>query len=96
VAVGFNPSEFWAQTPRSFVAIMEGAARAAKSKFESETALAWQTANFSAAAQCGKLRALKYYIETEKKSHVEAGDEILAHFKALQASGAKMNIRKVN
>ena len=37
-----------------------------KEKAQSDTAVAWQTANFTGAAFCGKLKKLDYYL-TEKE-----------------------------
>ena len=74
---------------------MEGAARAAKNKLESETALAWQTAAPSAAAQAGKLKKLEHYLP-KKQRRGQTTDEMLAVFKEFAARGSPMNIRQVN
>ena len=73
---------------------MEGAARAAKRKHEGETALAWQTAAFSAAAQAGKLKDLGHYISMPKRK--QTPDEMLAVFKTIAERGAPMDIRQIN
>jgi hypothetical protein len=94
VAAGFDPDAFWKQTPRSFVTIMQGAARAAKREHDEGTARAWLTANFSAAAQCGKLKCLSSYVKVERKR--QSTDEMLAVLRSIAGSGTPLNIRKLN
>lgn len=83
------------QSPRSFVAIMEGAARAAKRKHEGELSLAWHSAAFGAAAQCGKLKKLDHYLP-KRPSRPQTASEMLGVLREFQARGAKMNIQRVN
>jgi len=88
------PGEFWLQTPRSFVTIMEGAARAANRRIESDLAIAWHVENFS---RMGKaFKGLGHYLARLKPRKPQSGDEILAVFQQFQAAGAKMTIRKIN
>jgi hypothetical protein len=74
---------------------MEGAARAAKARHESETALAWQTASFSAAAQAGKLKKLSTYL-APRQAKAQTPAEMLEVFRTFQSRGAPMNIRQIN
>jgi hypothetical protein len=74
---------------------MEGAARAAKQRHESETVLAWQTAAFSAAAQAGKLKKLEHYLPKQPRK-AQTTSEMLAVLKGMASSGAPMNIRQIN
>lgn len=37
-----------------------------KEKAQSDTAVAWQTANFTGAAFCGKLKKLDYYLKEKE------------------------------
>lgn len=74
---------------------MDGAALAAKRQHESETALAWQIAAFSAAAQNGKLKRLSHYIAIPAPS-AQSPDEMLAVFRTFAERGAPMSIRQVN
>ena len=37
-----------------------------KEKVQSDTAVAWQTANFTGAAFCGKLKKLDYYLKEKE------------------------------
>lgn len=73
---------------------MQGYARAAKRRHDEQTALAWLTANFSAAAQCGKLKALSNYVTVAKPKR-QSTDEMLATLRSF-SDRAKLNIRKLN
>lgn len=73
---------------------MDGAALAAKRKYESEVAVAWHTANFTAAASVGKLQKLDHYLAKPKKA--QTTEEMLAVFRAFKEMGAPLSIRQVN
>ena len=45
-------------------------------KLQNETANAWQTANFTGAAFCGKLRKLKYYLKQMESEKVKKAPKI--------------------
>ncbi len=90
VAAGFAPHGFWAESPRSFVTIMEGAARAAKQKFESEVTLAWHTAALSGQAQNGKLKKLKHYLGGGQKPKAQTPKEMIALLKGFEKHGMKI------
>lgn len=55
-ALGGSPSEFWRQTPRSYIAIMEGMARAASRQADLAIVNAWHTAIFVLNGYAGKLK----------------------------------------
>jgi hypothetical protein len=74
---------------------MEGAALAAKRRLESETATAWQTAAFGAAAFAGKLKKLNHYLP-QKPVKPQTPQEMIAILQELRDRGAPMNIRRVN
>lgn len=40
-----------------------------KEKIQNDTASAWQTANFTGAAFCGKLKKLSYYLKEKETVH---------------------------
>ena len=90
-AAGLAPDSFWRQTPRSFAAIMEGRARAAKRNFELALSQAWHTEAF---AREKRLKKLAEYLEGPPKART--ADEILDAFLMFQALGAPMTIREVN
>jgi hypothetical protein len=50
-------------TPRELTREQEAARRRSQHELEREVALAWHTANFTAAARVGKLKNLKSYLD---------------------------------
>ena len=88
---GFQPAEFWDQTPRSFEAIMAGVQNRLEREERMQTALAWTTA---AMTRAERLKPLDQY--TRQKPKAQSGAEVLAILRGLQASGAPMTIRRLN
>lgn len=62
IKLGGSPSEFWRETPRSYVNAMEGMALAAKLKHELALSQAWHTAVFALTGYGGKLKDLSEYL----------------------------------
>jgi hypothetical protein len=86
-----SPAEFWEQTPRSFVSIMEGRARAAKRESDASLSLAWHIEAF---ARQKKLKPLRELLGIKPKA--QTPDEMLAVFQAIAGKGVPMNFRQVN
>lgn len=78
---GFQPDSFWEQTPATFSACMEGVRGRLEAEAEGETRVAWQTANFAAAAQAGKLKPIRHYIKAPVRRMSNA--EMLANMRIL-------------
>lgn len=94
VDAGFEPDAFWQQTPASFQLAMRGVRKRMEREADAQVALAWSMAAMSAAAQNNKLKPLKHYLQ--KRSKPQTAKEMLAVFRAFQANGANMTIRKVS
>lgn len=91
VAAGLNPEDFWVQTPRSFVAIMEGVSRRAKRESDAKLSLAWHIEAF---ARQKRLKPLNQLLGIKPKA--QSTDEMLAVFQAFVARGVPMNIKKLH
>lgn len=66
---GFSPAEFWQQTPRSFLIIMEGRLRARRRRWEELVAQAWHTEAF---ARRKSLPSLSKVLSGEEKQAAKA------------------------
>jgi hypothetical protein len=82
---------FWDQTPRSFVAIMDGRARAAKREADAAISLAWHIEAF---ARQKRLKPLREMLGIKPKA--QTPDEMLAVFKAIAGKGVPMNFKQLN
>jgi hypothetical protein len=91
VAQGLPPSEFWDQSPRSFVAIMDGCARAAKRQSDAMLSQAWHTEAF---ARQKRLKPLREILGIKTKA--QSPDEMLAVLRAIHGRGVPMNFKQVN
>lgn len=96
MAAGFNPAEFWEQSPRSFVAIMEGAARAATRKADSDTRLAYRALQFYGLAMKGRLKSVEHYLLDKPRRQRQTTDQMLTALREFAAMGTPMTIRQVN
>ena len=97
MAAGLNPKDFWDQSPRSFVTIMEGAARAANRQTDRDTLLAYRVLQFYGLAQRGKLKSVsEYLIDKPSRPKAQTAEQMLAVLKGMARSGTPMNIRQVN
>lgn len=90
-----SPDEFWRQTARTFVAIMDARAEAESAEFERALFLAWHVAAFNGAGRAGKLKKLSHYLP-KKPARAQTPDEMLDLFLQLQSRGVPMNIKQVN
>lgn len=90
---GFQPDDFWHQTPLHFQIAMRGVRKRHEIEADARIAQAWSTAAFSGAAQNGKLKPLKHYLR--KTVETQRPHEMLAALKAHQSNGAGMTIRKI-
>lgn len=88
-----NPDSFWKQTPRTFIAIMEGRAHAAKQDYELAVAQAWHGEVF---ARQKKLKNLSQYLPREADAAPVSSEVILDAMLTLQAAGVPINIRKLD
>ena len=91
MAQGLPPSEFWDQSPRSFVAIMDGCSRAAKRKSDAMLVHAWHVEAF---ARQKRLKPLNELLGI--KPRAQTTDEMLAVFRAIAGRGVPMNFKKIN
>jgi hypothetical protein len=85
------PSEFWEQTPRSFVAIMDARARAAKRESDAALSLAWHIEAF---ARQKRLKPLREMLGIKPKA--QTTDEMLAVFRQIAGKGVPMNFKQIN
>lgn len=90
MSAGLEPESFWKQTPRSFVTIMEGRSRAAKTHYEQGLSLAWHVEAF---ARQKRLKPLEKYLRPASRR--PTGGDMLATFKAFKKQGAAMTIKKL-
>lgn len=74
---------------------MEGAARAAKRRYDADISLAWHGAAFGGAVQVGKLKSLDKYMG-KGEPRQQSPDSMLDSLRALQDMGVPMDIRQVN
>lgn len=65
--MGLTPSQVYDMELWEFNALIESYKLREAAEQKKRTALAWQTANFAAAAMSGKLRSLGRYIEEKEK-----------------------------
>ena len=96
MAAGFAPAAFWDETPRSFVTIMEGAARAAERKHESDLMVAHHGAAWTGAAYGGKLKRFRDYVPGKSQLQPQSGDQMLGAIMSLHEMGAPMKIEQIN
>jgi hypothetical protein len=96
VCAGQSPAEFWAQTPASFDAVLNGAIKARKLQNDADLAMAYNIAAFNSAGRVGKLKSLAHYQAKARSSGVaRKPQEMLNVFREFQARGAPMTIRHV-
>lgn len=62
-------------------------------RVKQDIALAWRSANFFAAAQCGKLKDLKHYLEETEGDRPQTAEEVLAIFQGFEGRG--VTIREI-
>lgn len=94
VAAGLSPAEFWTQTPRSFVSIMQAKARAAKAEYDRAIFLAWHTAVFALNGYAGKLKELGSYLQAKPIARNQTAAEMLHIMREFQERGASMKITR--
>ncbi len=97
VSLGGSPSEFWKQTPRSFIAIMEGMAKAANRQVDLAILGAWHTAIFGLNGFDGKLKGKKlsdFLSAPEKKEVNTKSAQAIAFFNSLKARGIEVEITR--
>jgi hypothetical protein len=93
IAAGLHPDSFWKQTPRSFVAVMDGAARRQKREFDLMVSGAWHAEAF---ARTKQLKQLSDYTGTKPVRKAQTPDEMLAALQMMKAGGAPLSIRELN
>ena len=84
---------FWLQSPRSFVVVMKGRAKAAKSAFDLAIMQAWHGEAF---ARSKRLEKLSKYLGSKERVRPQTPAEMLEVLRSFQSKGAGMNIRRVN
>lgn len=96
--LGGSPSEFWHQTPASFVACMEGMAGSATRELDLAMVNAWHTAIFALLGYAGKLRDKKLSDFLSSRKEPEEEDfrlhnaKLLHGFQSLKARGLPIDI----
>jgi hypothetical protein len=80
------------QTPRTFLAVMEGRARAAKQEYELSVSQAWHGEVF---ARQKKLKKLSEYLPRDEQAEPVSPEVVLDAMLTLQAAGVPMKIVKV-
>lgn len=88
-----SPDSFWRQSPRSFVAVMKGCARAAKRALDLSVSQAWHGEAF---ARQKHLEKLSKYIGSSEPKRAQTPEEMLAVFRSFQSQGAGMTITQVH
>lgn len=88
-----QPSDFWQQTPRTFLSVMKGRALAAKSEYELALYQAWHGEAF---ARAKKLESLKRYLPSDGEAEPVQAEVILDAMMTMQAHGVPMEIRQVH
>lgn len=99
VKLGGSPSEFWRQTPKSYVAIMEGLAGAATRQLDLSIVTAWHAAVFALNGYAGKLRPLSEFLSSKPGSRGDErpqNAEIIHFFQSLKASGVPVEVSRAN
>lgn len=103
IALGGSPSEFWQQTPRSYVVCMEGLASAATRAIDLAIANAWHTAMFGLGGYAGKLRdkSLSDFLTSRPETSEDRSRRLnhaegIAFFHRLKAKGVPVDISRVN
>jgi hypothetical protein len=98
VRLGGSPSEFTRQTPRSYVAIMEGMAAAATRKLDLCIVTAWHTAVFALSGYSGKLKPLSEFLsskpEPEEVDERMQNAQAIHFFQSLKARGVPIEISR--
>lgn len=102
VGLGGSPAEFWKQTPKSYVAVMEGMAKAASREVDIAITTGWHAAIFALSGYAGKLqgKSLSDYLiskpERPEKDEERLSNARLIHFFNSQiARGADIKVEKV-
>jgi hypothetical protein len=93
VTAGFDPDGFWKQTPKSFVAVMEGAARRQKREFDLAITQAWHAVAFD---RTKRLKGLADYLVVKPKYKAQTPEAMFAALMQMQAGGAPLSIREIN
>ncbi len=88
-----QPSDFWQQTPRTFLAVMKGRALAAKSEYELALYQAWHGEAF---ARAKKLESLKRYLPADGEAEPVQAEVILDAMMTMQAHGVPMEIKRLH
>jgi hypothetical protein len=95
VALGGSPAEFWHQTPRSYVKVMEGMVRAANRQVDLAIINAWHTAGFGLSMYAGKLQGKKLSdFLTSAPADRSKDAEAIAFFHSLKARGIPVEITR--
>lgn len=101
VALGGSPAEFWGLTPRLYVTIMQGMARAANKRLDDALYTAWHTALFAlnGYANKGKMAGSKSLSDLlndkpQDESHALQRAQGIAFFHRLKAEGVPIEITR--
>lgn len=81
---GISEEEFWRLTPRAYHRRIRAENRMRLRKREEMIEMAWMTAVLLGAAQAGKLKPLKAYLETSEPKKL-TGEEVMATLRAMKS-----------
>jgi len=87
---GFDLDAFWHQTPDTFSLAMKGVRKRLEREAQGQIVLAWHTGAFSSAAQAGKLKPLREYVDLPRpKQTPEQMLAVLREFKRRRLEASK-------
>lgn len=97
VKLGGSPSEFWRQTPKSYVPIMEGMAHVVTRQLDLCIVNAWHTAVFGLNGYAGKLQPLSDFVSSpaepvDERRMVNA--RTIHFFHSLKERGVPVDIKR--
>lgn len=88
---GFQPDDFWQQTPRHYQLVMRGVRKRLENEREQREILAHETGAFSGLAHHGKLKALSHY---QASSSSQTAEGLVAMLKSMGAK-SDMVVRRI-
>jgi hypothetical protein len=99
IKLGGSPTEFWRQTPKSYVVIMEALAHAAMRQLDLCIVNAWHTAVFALNGYGGKLKPLADFLSSKPEPEDDGrlqNAKIIHFFQSLKARGVPIDISRAN
>lgn len=91
IAAGFQPKDFWEETPNSLINALEGAGRAADQRREDAIVQAWHIVNLGRPKD---IPQLDKYLAKLKPPTPQSADEVAGIFLCLKAKGKSVKIKE--